>query len=223
MKKKEKEHLKADPFVHFFEKAFTFLKINRRAILLVAAAAVLVVLILLAMFLFRNLSASGENKLYAEAFRVSHDGKMTVEQKIARLQDMKFRKGISASGRLFLAALLFEKGDLAKAEAVLLAMPRSRVALLNDEKHALHAQVLAASGKVSEAEAVLNRMLAEKKTAMAKEVILLQLARLQIKGGRHAEAAALLKRIMSEHGNTPGAMEAQSLLASIESESPTAE
>lgn len=216
MKKKEKDHLKADPFVHFFEKAFTFFKNNRRAILLAAGAVVLVVLILLAALLFRNLSASGENKLYAEAFRVSHDGKMTVEQKIARLQDMKFRNGISASGRLFLAALLFEKGDLAKAEAVLLAMPKSRVALLNDEKHVLHAQVLAASGKASEAEAALNRMLAEKKTAMAREVILLQLAKLQLKGGRQAEAVALLKRILSEHGNTPGAMEAQNLLATVE-------
>jgi predicted negative regulator of RcsB-dependent stress response len=223
MKKKEKEHLKADPFVHFVEKALAFLKANRRPLLAGTAGVVLIVLILLALFLFRSLSASGENDLYAEAFRVNHDGKMTVEQKIARLQGMKFRNGISASGRLFLASLLYEKGDLAKAEAVLLAMPKSRVALLNDEKHLLHAQVLAASGKASEAEAVLNRLLSEKKTVMAREVILLQLAKMQIKGQRSAEAAALLKRILSEHGNTPGAMEARNLLASIKGESPAAE
>jgi predicted negative regulator of RcsB-dependent stress response len=141
---------------------------------------------------------------------------MTVEQKIARLQGLKFRNGISASGRLFLAALLYEKGDLAKAESTLLAMPKSRVALLNDEKHLLYAQVLAANGKSSEAEGVLDRLLTEKKTVMAKEIILLQLAKLQIKGQRSGEAAAALKRILSEHGNTPGAMEAQSLLATIE-------
>jgi predicted negative regulator of RcsB-dependent stress response len=216
MKKKEKEHLKADPFVHFVEQAIAFLKNNRRPLLAGAAAVVLIVLILLAIFLFRNLSSSGENRLYAEAFHVSHDGKMTVEQKIARLQDMKFRNGISASGRLFLAALLYEKGDLAKAESVLLAMPKSRVALLNDEKHLLYAQVLAAKGKGAEAEAVLNRILGEKKTVMAREIILLQLAKMQIKGQRSAEAAVLLKRILSEHGNTPGAMEAQNLLATIE-------
>ena len=223
MKKKEKEHLKADPFVHFVEKALAFLKANRRPLLAGTAGVVLIVLILLALFLFRSLSASGENDLYAQAFRVNHDGKMTVEQKIARLQGMKFRNGISASGRLFLASLLYEKGDLAKAEAVLLAMPKSRVALLNDEKHLLHAQVLVASGKASEAEAALNRLLSEKKTVMAREVILLQLAKMQIKGQRSAEAAALLKRILSEHGNTPGAMEAQNLLASIKGESPAAE
>ena len=94
---------------------------------------------------------------------------------------MKFRNGISASGRLFLAALCFEKGDLAGAEAALAAMPKSRVALLNDEKHLLRSQVLAAGGKITEAEAVLNQMLADKKTAVAKEAVLLQLAKLQIK------------------------------------------
>jgi len=216
MKKKEKEHLKADPFVHFFEKTFAFVKINRRLLLAGTAAALLIVLILVAVFLFRNLSSSGENKLYAEAFRVRHDAKMTVEQKIAGLQGMKFRNGISASGRLFLAALLYEKGDLATAESVLLAMPKSRVALLNDEKHLLYAQVLVAGGKNSEAEAVLNRLLTDKKTVMAKEIVLLQLARMQLKGKRNAEAAASLQRVLSEYGGTPGAMEAQSLLATLE-------
>jgi len=216
MKKKEKEHLKADPFVHFFEKTFAFVKINRRLLLAGTAAALLIVLILVAVFLFRNLSSSGENKLYAEAFRVRHDAKMTVEQKIAGLQGMKFRNGISASGRLFLAALLYEKGDLATAESVLLAMPKSRVALLNDEKHLLYAQVLVAGGKNSEAEAVLNRLLTDKKTVMAKEIVLLQLARMQLKGKRNAEAAAALQRVLSEYGGTPGAMEAQSLLATLE-------
>jgi len=216
MKKKEKAHLKADPFVHFFEKTFAFVKNNRRPILLGAGVVLLFVLTLLAVFLFRNLSSSGENKLYAEAFRVRRDAKMTVEQKIAGLQGMKFRNGISASGRLFLAALLYEKGDLAKAESVLLAMPRSRIALLNDEKHVLHAQVLAAGGKGTEAEAVLNRMLTDKQTVMAKEIVLLQLAKMQLKDKRNAEAAVALKRILSEYGGTPGAMEAQNLLATVE-------
>lgn len=216
MKKKEKDHLKADPFVHFFEKAFALFKHNRRAILMGAAAAFLFVLVLLAALLFRNLSSAGENSLYARAFRVRADQKMTVDQKIAALRQMKFKRGISASGRLFIAALLYEKGDLAGAESALAAMPKSRVALLNDEKHLLFAQVLAARGKVADAEAVLNRLLADKKSAVAKESVLLQLARMQIKGRRNDEAAAVLKRILTEHANTPGAMEAQSLLAALE-------
>ena len=145
MKHKEKEHLKADPFVHFFEKALAFYKANRRFIFLGAGALALVVIILLAVILFQNLSSAGENKLYAAAYRVQTSADLSVGQKIAKLQGMKFRNGISAAGRLFLASLLYEKGDLPGAEAVLKDMPGSRVAIINDEKHTLYAQVLAAA------------------------------------------------------------------------------
>jgi tetratricopeptide (TPR) repeat protein len=222
MKKKEKEHLKTDPFIRFFETAFAFIKSHRRWIVMGAAAVALVVLALMLLLLFRNLSSSGENTLYAEAFRVRNDGKMTLDQKIAALQKMKFKRGISASGRLFLAALHYEKGELAKAEALLTAMPASRLRLLNDEKHALYAQVLAAGGKSAEAEAVLNRLLAEKKTVLSRELILIQLAKLQRKDRRYAEAAATLQRVIAEHPDTPGAMEAQSLLSTIANPAPTA-
>jgi predicted negative regulator of RcsB-dependent stress response len=219
MKKKEKDHLKADPFVHFVEKTITFFRNNRRQIIAGAGIAALAVILLLAVFLFKNLSSAGENKIYAEAFRVRNDAKMSVDQKIAKLQEMKFKKGISAAGRLFIAALYYEKGDLAKTEAVLTEMPTSRIAMVNDEKHTLYAQVLAAGGKIAEAEGVLNRMLTDKKTAMAKELILMQLAKMQIKNQRKEEAAAAFKRIMSEYPETPSAMEAQNLLSTIESES----
>jgi predicted negative regulator of RcsB-dependent stress response len=216
MKRKEKEHLKADPFVHFFEKTLAFYKHHRQRIFMGAGAVVLVAVILLAVFLFRNLSSTGENKVYAEAFRIQTATDMSVDQKIAKLREVKFKNGISAAGRLFLAALLYEKGDLAKAEAELAAMPKSRVAMVNDEKHTLHAQVLAAGGKTAEAEAVLDRMLTDKKTAMAKELILLQLARMRIKNQRNEEAAAALKRILSEYPDTPSANEAQNLLSTLE-------
>jgi predicted negative regulator of RcsB-dependent stress response len=219
MKKKEKDHLKADPFVHFVEKTITFFRNNRRQIIAGAGIAALAVILLLAVFLFKNLSSAGENKIYAEAFRVRNDAKMSVDQKIAKLQEMKFKKGISAAGRLFIAALYYEKGDLAKTEAVLTEMPTSRIAMVNDEKHTLYAQVLAAGGKIAEAEGVLNRMLTDKKTAMAKDLILMQLAKMQIKNQRKEEAAAAFKRIMSEYPETPSAMEAQNLLSTIESES----
>ncbi len=222
MKKKEKEHLKTDPFIRFFETAFAFIRSHRRWIVMGAAAVALVVLTLLLLLLLSNLSSSGENALYAEAFRVRNDGQMTVDQKISALQGMRFKRGISASGRLFLAALHYEKGELAKAEAVLNAMPASRMGLLNDEKHTLYARVLAAGGRIAEAEAVLNRLLTEKKTVMARELILLQLAKLQQQDKRDGEAAATLQRILAEHPNTPGAMEAQNLLSAIEGPAPTA-
>lgn len=219
MKKKEKEHLKADPFVHFFEETYAFFKNNRRGILIAAGVAALAVIILLAVFWFQNMSSTSENRAYAEAFRVRTDAKLSVDQKISRLQAIKLKKGISAAGGLFIASLYYEKGDLQKAEATLAAMPASRVAMVNDEKQALTATVLAAGGKFREAESLLNFMLTGKKTVMAKDLILLQLAKMQIKNRQKEEAAAGLKRIQSEYANTPSAMEAQTLLTAIESDS----
>jgi len=223
MKKKEKEHLKADPFVHFFEKTYAFFRNNRKQILAGAGIAALAVIILLAVFFFKNLSSAGENKIYAAAFRVRSDAKMTLDQKIAKLQEMKFKNGISAAGRLFIAALYYEKGDLQKAGVLLQEFPACRIAMLNDQKQALSATVLAAGGKIQEAESLLNRMLNDKKTSMGKELILMQLAKIQIKNQRNEEAAAGLKRIVSEYPNTPSAMEAQNLLATIEGESQAAQ
>jgi predicted negative regulator of RcsB-dependent stress response len=216
MKRKEKEHLKTDPFVHFFEKAVLFYKNNRRFILLGAGVAALVVIILVALLLFRNMGSLGENKTYAEAFRVRTAENMSVDEKIAKLQEMKFKKGISAAGQLFIAALQYEKGDLAKAEATLAAMPKSRVAMINDDKNTLYAQVLVTTGKTAEAEAMLKGMLHEKKTVMAKELILMQLAKMQAMNKQNAEAVASLKQLISEYPDTPSAMEAQTLLAKIE-------
>jgi len=222
MKKKEKEHLKADPFVHFMQQALAFIKGHRRPLLIGAGLAALAVLVLLAVFLFQRLSASGENRLYAEAFRVHNDAKLSLEQRITALQALQFKKGISAAGHLFLASLHYEKGDLVKAEAVLAAMPTSRLALVNDEKHALLARVLAAGGKGSESRGVLERLLANKKTAMAKELILLQLAKLHLQEKRSDEGIAALKRILAEYGETPSATEAQTLLSASEAASATA-
>jgi predicted negative regulator of RcsB-dependent stress response len=216
MKRKEKERLKSDPFVHFMQQALAWIKGHRRPLLIGAGAAALAAVALLAVLVFQNLSASGENRLYADVFRIQGDGKMSLAAKIAALEKLTLRRGISASGHLFLAALHYEKGDLAKAEAVLAAMPPSRVPLLNDEKSVLLARVLAAGGKGAEARAVLERLLAAKRLAMARELVLLQLAKLQGAEQRRDEAIATLKRIVAEYGETPSAVEARTLLAAGE-------
>lgn len=216
MKRKEKEQLKADPFVHFMQQALAYVKGHRRPLLIGAGIVALGAVILLAVFLFRNLSSVGENKVYAEAFHVQNDAAQSPDQKIAALQKLKFKRGISAAGHLFLAALYYEKGEMRKADDALAAMPRSRVALLNDEKQVLLARVLAADGKAAEAQSALERLLTGKKTAMAKDLVLMQLAEMHMHDMRNAEAIAALKRIMAEYGETPSAMEARNLLAKLE-------
>jgi predicted negative regulator of RcsB-dependent stress response len=216
MKRKEKEHLKADPFVNFVEKAIAFLNNNRRLILAGAAIALLLVIALLAVFFFTNLSATGENKLYASAFSIQSSTNMSIDQKISKLQELKFKKGISSVGQLFIAALYYEKGDLPNAEKTLKQYSGSRIAIINDQKKTLEAQVLAAGGKSQEAMNLLQRMLEDKQTQMDKELIIMMLAKIQIKSLRQEEAVSSLKRIISEYPNTPSANEAQTLLSASE-------
>lgn len=213
MKRKEKEHLKADPFVNFVEKAITFLKNNRRLLLAGAGIALLLVIALLVVFFFTNLSAAGENKLYASAFSISGNTNMSIDQKISKLQELKFKKGISSVGQLFIAALYYEKGDLPNAEKTLQQYSGSSIAIINDQKKTLEAQVLAAGGKSQEAMNLLNRMLEDKQTQMGKELIIMMLAKIQTKSLRQEEAVSSLKRIISEYPNTPSANEAQTLLS----------
>jgi len=216
MKRKEKEHLKADPFVNFVEKAITFLKNNRRLLLAGAGIALLLVIALLVVFFFTNLSAAGENKLYASAFSISGNTNMSIDQKISKLQELKFKKGISSVGQLFIAALYYEKGDLPNAEKTLQQYSGSSIAIINDQKKTLEAQVLAAGGKSQEAMNLLNRMLEDKQTQMGKELIIMMLAKIQTKSLRQEEAVSSLKRIISEYPNTPSANEAQTLLSASE-------
>ncbi len=213
MKKKEKEHLKADPFVHFFEQVLAFFKNNRRLIFALTGIALLLVIIILAIFFLTGLSTASENKVYASAFSIRTDTALSIDQKIGKLQKLKLKKGISSAGNLFIAALYYEKGDLANAEKALRQFPGSRIAIINDQKKTLEAQVLADSGKSQEAIDLLKRMLEDKKTKMGKELIILMLAKIQTRSLRQEEAVGSLKRIISEFPNTPSAQEAQTLLS----------
>jgi predicted negative regulator of RcsB-dependent stress response len=216
MKRKEKEHLKADPFVNFVEKAITLLNNNRRPILAGAGIALLLVITLVAMFFFTNLSATGENKLYASAYGIRTDTSMSIDQKIAKLQELKFKKGISSAGWLFIATLYYEKGDLPNAEKTLQQYSGSHIAVINDQKKTLEAQILAARGKSQEAMNLLNQMLEDKQTQMGKELIIMMLAKIQIKSQHQDEAISSLKRIISEYPNTSSANEAQTILSASE-------
>jgi predicted negative regulator of RcsB-dependent stress response len=222
MKKKEKEHLKADPFVHFFENALEFVKNNRRLILSAAGVLLLLVVVLVAAFFITGLSAASENKIYASAFRIRSDAALSIDQKIGQLRELKFKKGISSAGRLFIAALYYEKGDLANAEKALAEFSGSRLPILNDQKKMLEAQLLASAGKSQPAIDLLQRMVDDRKTVLGKDLVMLALARIQLDSQRREQAGASLKRIVSEYPNTSSAMEAQNLLKQIEGGDPAA-
>jgi hypothetical protein len=215
MKRKEKEHLKQDPFVDFIEKAIAFLKEFHRNILFVALAVVAVVVVVLALIVWNNASLAKDNQLFGAALKIKNSA-MTVQQKIDGLKSLRARRGASASIPLFLATLYYEKGDMAQARTALQTFRSSRIKWLNDEKRLLDADLLAASGQISPAVTALDALAADSERQMGVDQVLLHKAQLLLKADRKDEASATLKKILAEYPETLSALDARQKLASLE-------
>lgn len=215
MKRKEKEHLKQDPFVHFLEGALGFLKRARRELLVVAAAVVLLVVAVLAVVVWNNVSAGKDNEVFAAAQKL-RAADMPLQQKIDGLKRLQPRRGVSAVIPLYIAALLHQQGDTARARTALQAFRNSRIAWVNDEKRLLEADLLAADNQVAPALAALDALLADGKRQVGGDRVLLRKAKLLLKNGRKEEADAVLKKILAEYPESLGSLDARQLLTTLE-------
>ncbi len=215
MKRKEKEHLKQDPFVHFVETALALLKRAHRAILYGVGAVAVVALVVLAVVVWGNVSASKDNEVFAAARKIRSSA-MSPEQKIEALKRLRPRRGTSAVVPLYIAGLYAEKGDPEQARAALREFRPSRIGWINDDKRLLEADLLAAAGKVPEAVALLDSLLADSDREVGGDRVLLAKARLLIRNERRREADSVLKKILAEYPESLGSMDARQLMASLE-------
>jgi len=216
MKRKEREHLKEDPFQQFITRALEILKKFKKEIYLGVAIAAAVVVILVGVVIIRSYSISTENKLYAQALDIKNDEKLSVEQKVEQLSQLKSKGGISASIKLLLASLYFEKGDLQKAKEVLDNFPTSKIKLLNDQKKLLEADILISSMKQTEGLELLNQLLNDPGSEIAKDFILLKMARVQAKTEQTETAVANLNKIINEYPQSAYSFDARNLLNELE-------
>lgn len=216
MKRKEREHLKEDPFQIFIEKVINLLKKYKKEIYigLIGAAAVIIIIVLLLFLKFSSISS--ENRLYSEALNIKDSAALTVDQKIEKLNQLKSKKGISSSIRLMTAALYFEKGEAGKAKEVLDKFNGSNYRLINDQKKLLEADVLSALNKKKEAADLLNRLFLDPESPVAKDFILLKMARIQARSGQTGTAITNLKKIGEDFPQSPYRRDAQTLLAQLE-------
>ncbi|MGD2091623.1 MAG: tetratricopeptide repeat protein [Candidatus Aminicenantes bacterium] len=212
MKRKEREHLKEDPFQQFITNALEILRKYKKEILLGVAAAVVVVVILIAVAIIQSYSISSENQLYAQALNIKNDENLSLEQKVQQLGQLESKGGISASIKLLLASLYFEKGDWQKSEEILDNFPTSKIQLLNDQKKLLEADILISSDKQDEALELLNRLLNDPKSKIPKDFILLKMARIQAKTDKTETAVANLNKIIDEYPQSAYNFEARNLL-----------
>ena len=216
MKKKEREHLKEDPFQKFITQAMDILDKYKKYLFAGLAALVAIAVILLLAAFFRSHSISAENRLFSQAVAIKSDENLSVDQKIEKLSQLESKSGISAAVKLFLAALYFEKNDLPKSKEALASFSTSKINLLNDQKKLLEAEILISSGKKQEALELLNQLLADPKTEIAKDLILLKMAKIQVKNEQTETAVANLNKIVEEYPQSPFSSEARDLLTRLE-------
>lgn len=216
MKRKERAHLKEDPFQVFIEKVLNFLKEYKKEIYIgVISIAVIIIVISLALFL-QSTSISGDNELYSSALSIKESETLSLDRKIEQLGQLKSKKGVSAAIRLMIAGLYFEKGDIEKAKEELDSFKGSKHKLINDQKKLLEAEVLSSLGKKTEAADLLNRVYADKESVIAKDFLLLKMARLQAKTGQTSTAVTNLKKIENEFPRSPYSRDAKALLSQLE-------
>ncbi len=216
MKKKERVHLKDDPFVDLVENAIQFFKRFRREILWGGGALLGVLVLVLALLLIRSSSWDKENRLLTQALEVRNDTGLTVDEKIERLKVLNAQRGIAAVTPLFVAQLYYEKGEFTHAHEALNKFSDSWIPLINDQKRMLEAEILSALGKDKEAQDILNLLLSAAETQLSKDYVLLNLAKMQMKSGHNSEARNSLRRIIGEFPNSLFAQDAQTFLETLE-------
>lgn len=216
MKRKEREHLKEDPFQLFIEKVLNLFKKYRKEILIGVIGAAAIIIILTLILFLKSTSISNENQLYSEALSIKESETLTFDRKIEELDQLKNKKGISASISLMTAVLYFEKGDMAKAKEALDTFKGSKYKLINEQKQLLEAEVLSSSGKKTEAVDLLNRVYLDPESKIAKDFVLLKMARIQARAGQTSTAVTNLKKIGDEFPQSPYARDAKTLLSKLE-------
>jgi thioredoxin-like negative regulator of GroEL len=216
MKRKEREHLKEDPFQQFITLVLETLRKYKKEIFLGIAAAAVVVVILVVVAIIQSYTISAENQLYAQALSIKNDENLSVEQKVEQLGQLESKGGISASIKLLLASLYFEKGDVKKSKEILDNFPTSKIKLLNDQKKLLEADILISSMKQDEALDLLNQLLNDPKSEIAKDFILLKMARVQAKTEQTETAVANLNKIIDEYPQSAYSFDARNLLNELE-------
>jgi len=198
MKRKERAHLKEDPFQHFISTALHWVSRNRRTLITASVVVASLLVVIAAVTLVRSHSYSRENRRYSEALQIRNDSSLTAEEKIARLSELKAGRGLSAAAQLFLAGLHMEQGNIKQARELMENISSSHLEIINDQKTLLEAQILSASGQERQALDLFNQLMADSDTELAKDYVLLLMARTQFKARQLDMARQSVERLLEE-------------------------
>jgi len=212
MKRKEREHLKEDPFVNFVENALVVLRKHKKQIYIGLFSLVALVVIIVLVNLLRSGAVSGENELYAQAIKIRGSGTLTLDEKISQLEVLQKKPGISSVSQLFIATIHFENKNLEQARETMKNFRTSRYQLINDKKKLLEAEILFASQKGNEALKLLFELFSDKQTQVSKDYLLMRMAHMKIKLEQTKGAISDLNSLINDYPQSFHAGEARTLL-----------
>ena len=198
MKRKERAHLKEDPFQQFISNTLHWINQNRRVLITSAVVVASLLVVIAAVSLVRSHSFARENRRYSEALEIRNDDSLTVDEKVERLSQLKAGRGLSAAAQLFLAGLHMEQGRVEDALELMDDMSSSHLDIINDQKTLLEAQILSTSGQERRALDLFNQLLADSDTEIAKDYVLLLMARTQFKARQLEMARQSVERLLEE-------------------------
>ncbi|MBN1196545.1 MAG: hypothetical protein JXA62_03985 [Candidatus Aminicenantes bacterium] len=211
MKRKERAHLKEDPFQHFISTVLQWISLNRRKLVATAVVIASVLVVLAAVTLVRAHSYTRENRRYSEALEIRNNDSLTVDEKIEKLSQLKAGRGLSAAAQLFLVGLYMEQGRVQDALEMMDDISSSHLDIINDQKTLLEAQILSASDQERQALDLFNQLLADKDTEVAKDYVLLLMARTQYKARQLDMARQTIERLLEEYPLTAFSSQAKEL------------
>lgn len=214
MKRKEREHLKEDPFANFIQAVIEKFNDFKREILIILGVLVIIVLIIIAVLLLRSGSVAKDNQNFASALEIWKSTTLTSDQKIEELSSLKTDKGISSAITFYLASLYFEKEDYLKAKEALSGYKGSSK-LLNDQKKLLDAELLISLKEGKKGLDILHQLLSDTKSEITKDFLLLKIAKINIKDGLDKSAKDNLNRLMNEFPQSIYQQEARVLLSGL--------
>lgn len=215
MKRKEREHLKEDPFANFIEIVIEKFRGFKKEILTVLGVVAVITILIIVILVIRSGSVEKENKIFASALEIKNSSTFSVDEKIEKLSALKLKKGISSSVSFFLASLYYEKGDIDKAGKTLSEFKGTNVKLIKDEKKMLEADILLAGKENKKGLDILHKLLSDSRSEISKDFLLLKISKIHLKLGTSESAKENLTRLLNDYPQSVFQREANQLLNEI--------
>ncbi len=216
MKKKEKEHLKADPFQNAVNQVIQFVQRHRRELLISLVALLVIFAGMLVLSLVNKAASSRESNVFTRALDITASQDMKTEDKAAALLELPIGGGLSNWAAIRAASLLIELGDYEGAGAALQKVSRRAPDLLQQKKKLLQAMIKSSLGDFKGGQDIIAVMLNNPKLDFPRDYLLLENARQLWKAGQSEDAVNTLRRISVDHPASPFNATANELLAQWE-------